>query len=291
MITAGIVQSAAEALALVHNAGLPLEKFAAAMAENGSNSGTLALKLPMMMSGDFEPHFSVKHMLKDVEIATRMARSHGLHLPATEIARESLVEQAEQGHADEDYAAVARSFFPDGPLGKSAEVENGEEEEQDDLTSWADRRPSEPAIEQQKERVPEAEPERQPEPQPEPVARNGHSEEAPESEGRQPIATEDAEEEMQAKAEEVREVEDTREEELQPKVEDVREVEATVEEERTPTEEPVASAEVESIEDERPAPTEVPEVAAQVADRKAEGEEEDRPRGFFSRLFGKSADY
>src|SRR5918997_1517941 len=64
MITAATVQVAAEALALVQAAGIPLDKFATAMASNGSNSGTLAMKLPKMLSGDFETQFSVKHMLK-----------------------------------------------------------------------------------------------------------------------------------------------------------------------------------------------------------------------------------
>ena len=74
MVTAASVQGAAEALALVYKSGLSVEKFAAAMRNNGSNSATLDMKLPMMMQGNFEPHFSVKHMLKDVVIATRLAR-------------------------------------------------------------------------------------------------------------------------------------------------------------------------------------------------------------------------
>lgn len=127
MITAATVQAAAEALALVHTSGLPLEAFAKAMESNGSNSGTLAMKLPKMLEGDFEPHFSVKHMLKDVEIASRLGRWFGLTLSTTEVARDALVRDAEQGHSDDDYSSVMRVFFPDGPPGKTS---YGIEEEQ-----------------------------------------------------------------------------------------------------------------------------------------------------------------
>ncbi|MGI9087663.1 MAG: NAD(P)-dependent oxidoreductase [Chthoniobacterales bacterium] len=118
MITAATVQAAAEALALVHHAGLPLEKFATAMHGNGSNSGTLAMKLPKMLEGNFDPHFSVKHMLKDTQIASRLARSYDLPLPATEVARDSLIEEVRQGRADYDYSSVVQLFFPDGMPGK-----------------------------------------------------------------------------------------------------------------------------------------------------------------------------
>ena len=60
------------------------------MRNNGSNSSTLDMKLPMMMEGNFEPHFSVKHMLKDVVIATRLARAHGLEFGATDASRHGL---------------------------------------------------------------------------------------------------------------------------------------------------------------------------------------------------------
>jgi hypothetical protein len=130
MITAATVQVAAEALALVHHAGLPLEKFAVAMRGNGSNSGTLTMKLPKMLEGDFDPHFSVKHMLKDVEIASRMARSYGLPLPATEAARDSLVEEVRRGRADSDYSSIVQTFFPNGvPMKAGARPQKTEEQQ------------------------------------------------------------------------------------------------------------------------------------------------------------------
>lgn len=127
MITAASVQAAAEALALVSKSGLPLEKFAAAMRNNGSNSTTLDMKLPMMMEGNFEPHFSVKHMLKDVVIATRLARGFGIEFGATDASRHSLTEEMRQGRGDADYSSLYHQYFPaGGPAGGQA---NGEEDQ------------------------------------------------------------------------------------------------------------------------------------------------------------------
>lgn len=128
MITAATVQAAAEALALVHNSGLSLEKFAVAMRGNGSNSGTLEMKLPLMLAENFEPHFSVKHMLKDVAIATRLARSFGIELGATDAVRRSLADEARDGRGDADYCSVIRRYFPDGvPAGAPSEAPPSDE--------------------------------------------------------------------------------------------------------------------------------------------------------------------
>ncbi len=112
MITAATVQVAAEALAVVQNSGMAPEKFAAAMRGNASNSVTLTMKLPKMIARDFEPHFSVKHMLKDVEIASRLARSYGISLEATEAARRSLQEEMRHDRGDYDFTSLMRVIIP-----------------------------------------------------------------------------------------------------------------------------------------------------------------------------------
>jgi 3-hydroxyisobutyrate dehydrogenase-like beta-hydroxyacid dehydrogenase len=111
MITAASVQAAAEALALVQALGVPLEKFVEAMRGNTSYSGTLAMKLPKILDRDFEPQFSVKHMLKDTQIASQIALSHYLDLGVTAAARDQLLEQVQWGHGDDDYSSVARKYL------------------------------------------------------------------------------------------------------------------------------------------------------------------------------------
>ena len=130
MVTAASVQGAAEALALISKSGLPVEKFADAMRNNGSNSSTLDMKLPMMMEGNFEAHFSVKHMLKDVVIATRLARAFGMEFGATDASRHGLVEEMRQGRGDDDYSSLFRQYFPAGRSLKSdQQVSNGEDDQ------------------------------------------------------------------------------------------------------------------------------------------------------------------
>ncbi|HEV2840189.1 MAG TPA: NAD(P)-binding domain-containing protein [Chthoniobacterales bacterium] len=130
MVTAASVQGAAEALALISKSGLPVEKFAAAMRNNGSNSPTLDMKLPMMMEGNFEPHFSVKHMLKDVVIATRLARGFGMEFGATDASRHGLTEEMRQGRGDDDYSSLLRQYLPAGRSLKSdQQVSNGEDDQ------------------------------------------------------------------------------------------------------------------------------------------------------------------
>src|SRR5436305_7804483 len=111
MITAATIQASAEALALVHAHGLPLEKFIEAMRANASYSGTLALKLPKMLDRDFEPQFSVNHVLKDMQLASQIALSHYLDLGVTAAARDQLLEQMQWGHGDDDYSSVARKYL------------------------------------------------------------------------------------------------------------------------------------------------------------------------------------
>ena len=127
MVTAASVQAAAEALALISKSGLPVEKFAAAMRNNGSNSPTLDMKLPMMMEGNFEPHFSVKHMLKDIVIATRLARGFGIEFGATDASRHGLTEEMRQGRGDADYSSLFRQYFPAGSA--VDQPSNGEEDQ------------------------------------------------------------------------------------------------------------------------------------------------------------------
>src|SRR6266480_722937 len=132
MITAATVQAAAEAIALVQASGVPLEKFVDAMRVNASYSGTLALKLPKILKRDFEPQFSVKHMLKDMQLAGQIALSHYLDLGVTAAARDQLLEQIQWGHGDADYSAVLRKYLHEPGPGFSEEPQIQEPLEQSD---------------------------------------------------------------------------------------------------------------------------------------------------------------
>ncbi len=132
MVTAASVQAAAEALALIRALGVPLRKFVEAMQVNASHSTTLAMKMPKMIEANFEPHFSVKHMLKDMEIANQLGLSHNLELGVTAAARDRLFEQIQLGHGDDDYSAVARKYLPEIPPASQKDAEAANDNAQPD---------------------------------------------------------------------------------------------------------------------------------------------------------------
>jgi 3-hydroxyisobutyrate dehydrogenase-like beta-hydroxyacid dehydrogenase len=113
IVTGASVQALAEGLALINQAGIPSEKFVEALQNNASYSKTLSMKLPKMIQGNFEPHFALKHMLKDMLIASRLGLSHHLELAATAAARDRLLEQEQRGYAEEDFSVIARKYFPE----------------------------------------------------------------------------------------------------------------------------------------------------------------------------------
>ena len=152
LITAATAQVAAEALALVRKAGISAELFSRAMKSNASNSTTVEMKVPLMVAGDFEPHFSVKHMLKDVRIGAKLAREYGLDLPVTEISGDLLLAELKQGRGDADYSSLAQKYFP-APAKIVREVDGTSSEHK--RPAWA--LPAEP-----KAPTPEAEPETAP---------------------------------------------------------------------------------------------------------------------------------
>jgi 3-hydroxyisobutyrate dehydrogenase-like beta-hydroxyacid dehydrogenase len=113
IVTGASVQALAEGLALINHAGIPSEKFVEALKNNASYSKTLSMKLPKMIENNFEPHFALKHMLKDMKIASQLGLSHHLELAVTTAARDRLLEQEQRGYAEEDFSVIARKYFPE----------------------------------------------------------------------------------------------------------------------------------------------------------------------------------
>jgi len=162
LITAATAQVGAEALALIRKAGLSAEAFTQAMKSNASNSTTLDMKVPMMMAGDFAPHFSVKHMLKDVRIGLKLAEGYGLDLPVTATARDLLLEEMKHGRGDADYSSIAQKYFPaPAQVVKPDEAESSERKR----PAWALFATSKGAA---------SAPEPEPEPEPEKASETGN---------------------------------------------------------------------------------------------------------------------
>ncbi|MEP6668970.1 MAG: NAD(P)-dependent oxidoreductase [Chthoniobacter sp.] len=112
MISAVTAQVLAEALSIVQKAGLEPELLAAAIEQNACRSGVIDLKLPKMLSGDYEPHFSLKHMFKDVQLGIHMANALDIEIPATTVTAGVMYGALNQGWGDLDFSVLFKNYTP-----------------------------------------------------------------------------------------------------------------------------------------------------------------------------------
>ncbi len=110
MIAAVSTQALSEALAIVRKSGLEPEVLAAALEHNACRSGTMEMKLPKMINGDYEPHFSLKHMFKDVQLGVQMATEAGVESPAATVTAGVLYGGMNRGWAELDFAALFKAY-------------------------------------------------------------------------------------------------------------------------------------------------------------------------------------
>ena len=110
MISAAQVEALAEALALLDRGGVPLTRLGEALEHNVANSGVISAKLPLMLSGDFAPRFSVSNMLKDLRIALACVEGKGIDLPVTSASAGALLGAMQAGRGGEDFSVIARHY-------------------------------------------------------------------------------------------------------------------------------------------------------------------------------------
>ena len=77
---------------------------------SAANSYVLGLKGRPMFERDFTPLFKLEHMLKDVRHCLDEARALGVELRLGSFVEPFFARAAEQGHAEEDFAAVIRAL-------------------------------------------------------------------------------------------------------------------------------------------------------------------------------------
>ncbi len=111
LISACTVQALAEALGIVTSQGISPSIFASAVAENASGSVLTAMKLPRMVAGDYDPHFSMSNMAKDSRYMVALAESAGLQVPAIAAVLERMGSLVDEGLGDLDFSAVAKPYL------------------------------------------------------------------------------------------------------------------------------------------------------------------------------------
>ena len=101
-----MIESLSEALIFARRAGIGDDLFFSALSQNVGYSNLAKLKEPKLRTGDFSPQFSVKHMHKDMRLAS--AATARARLPLLEAVRERLRLAEERGSGDEDFSAVLK---------------------------------------------------------------------------------------------------------------------------------------------------------------------------------------
>lgn len=106
--TMGAVNAAAlaEAVVTVKRAGLDPDAFLQVAGGSAGASTVLTLKGRPMFDEDFKPLFKLEHMLKDVRHCLEEAKALGVQLRLGAVAEALYARAAEQGHGEEDFAAV-----------------------------------------------------------------------------------------------------------------------------------------------------------------------------------------
>jgi 3-hydroxyisobutyrate dehydrogenase-like beta-hydroxyacid dehydrogenase len=110
LISAATVQALAEALAIVKRSGIRPEALGEAIENNAMRSGVTDLKLPAMLTGEYAPHFALKHMFKDVQLGIELANKLELSVPATSAIGGAMYGAVMKGLGDLDYAAVSKLY-------------------------------------------------------------------------------------------------------------------------------------------------------------------------------------
>jgi 3-hydroxyisobutyrate dehydrogenase and related beta-hydroxyacid dehydrogenases len=107
LITASIVQSLSEAIAITEKAGVDPNKLVEAIEYNACRSGVSDLKMQAILKRDFDPNFSLTNMLKDSRLALNLAERLQIELPVTETVNRTLSRADEKGWGSQDFAVVS----------------------------------------------------------------------------------------------------------------------------------------------------------------------------------------
>lgn len=110
MISAATVEVLSEAYGLTRKAGIDPAVLQRAIEGNACGSALTSMKLPTIIDGDYEPHFSLKNMFKDANFAIDLGKQFGLELPVLTTTANVMYRTMQKGHAEKDYSALAINY-------------------------------------------------------------------------------------------------------------------------------------------------------------------------------------
>lgn len=99
-----------EALVYAEKAGLDPQVVLSSIEFGAAGSWSLSNLAPRILKGDFEPGFSVKHFLKDMDIALQEAEAMRLDLPGLSMARAMYNDLMEKGYGEKGTQVLYKKY-------------------------------------------------------------------------------------------------------------------------------------------------------------------------------------
>jgi putative dehydrogenase len=110
MLAAANLAAGGEAMAMAAKLGLDLRQAADVITASSGGSWIFADRVPRALAGDYAPRAATRVLLKDVGLFVHEARRLGLTAPMAECAREIFHDAVARGFAEEDDAAILKSY-------------------------------------------------------------------------------------------------------------------------------------------------------------------------------------
>jgi 3-hydroxyisobutyrate dehydrogenase-like beta-hydroxyacid dehydrogenase len=111
LVIACTTQALAEALAIATSHGVASECLIQGISENACSSVLSQMKLPLMVAGDFAPHFALANMLKDTGYMLDLAAAAGLNTPSIAAVSQRLKTLCDAGLGDYDFSVLAKPYL------------------------------------------------------------------------------------------------------------------------------------------------------------------------------------
>lgn len=106
MLVGGIIQLLAESLVVGESAGLDWNTMIDVIANSAAAAPIIKFKAEALKQRDFSPMGTSDFVLKDLDIALKIAEEKALSLPVTSLSRQYYAAMHRMGRGDLDYAAV-----------------------------------------------------------------------------------------------------------------------------------------------------------------------------------------
>lgn len=114
-LIASLVSGFSLSLNLVLQSGIDADLFMDILRSSSFYTPTFDQKRPRMLEGDYsDPHFPIRHMLKDVELVLQESTAKGLNTAGLEGIRSLFQEAMKRGYAEGDYSGVFEAVGPGG---------------------------------------------------------------------------------------------------------------------------------------------------------------------------------